>query len=344
MFGRELVDRLRAVTDFGVRTLPEQHVPRFQGAAHKEQQVRIGDARGVEPGVEFVVGERPSGVRRQKPAGRADDLVPAAIALKPEQGPALRRGRGPTGRWPGKVVRPSAQSQRGAKVRGRDGERTGAGGTGAPGDRCGCGSEQGVEPGVEPGERLQPGNEGERLGRDPGGPGAGREDRGGESFGPIGRCADNHGEVTQIVSAHGQNTTRRKADVNDLETCGRRLVGLTIAGHRRKMSTKEDDAMNRTLTLTVALAAGCLLFLAPAPARSEATSTEHTIRSGDNLHLIAGYYYGNPREWKRIWKANRKALAGPSRLTPGKTLRIEGTADDSLLGSYDEFRSRVRGK
>ena len=110
------------------------------------------------------------------------------------------------------------------------------------------------------------------------------------------------------------------------------------------MLPKEDDGMKRTLTCTVALAAGCLLSLAPVPARCADQTVEHTIQSGDNLHLIAGYYYGDPRQWKRIWKTNRKAVPGPNRLAPGRVLRIEGSPNDSLLGSYDDFRSRVRGK
>ncbi|MHB8835865.1 MAG: LysM peptidoglycan-binding domain-containing protein [Candidatus Methylomirabilia bacterium] len=102
--------------------------------------------------------------------------------------------------------------------------------------------------------------------------------------------------------------------------------------------------MKLIMRCTVALAAGFLLSLAPAPARCENQVVEHTIRSGDNLHLIAGYYYGNPREWQRVWKSNRKELAGPNRLLPGRMLRIEGSANDSLLGSYDDFRTRVRGQ
>ena len=102
--------------------------------------------------------------------------------------------------------------------------------------------------------------------------------------------------------------------------------------------------MKPRLTLACALAAGCLFCLAPASARSAAPTIEHTIRTGDNLHLIAGYYYGNPRQWKSVWKANRKALSSANHLVPGRILKIEGSADDTLLGSYDDFRSRVRGK
>lgn len=110
------------------------------------------------------------------------------------------------------------------------------------------------------------------------------------------------------------------------------------------MTIEEDDVMKRTLTCAVALAAGCILSLAPVPVLCAEQAVEHAIRTGDNLHLISGYYYGDPRQWKRIWKTNRKTLAGPNRLVPGKILKVEGFPDDSLLGSYDDFRSRVRGK
>jgi len=98
------------------------------------------------------------------------------------------------------------------------------------------------------------------------------------------------------------------------------------------------------LTYAVALAAGCVLSLAPAPARCAVQTVEHTIRSGDNLHLIAGYYYGDPRQWKSIWRTNRKNLTGPNRLVPGRVLRIDGSAGAGWPDSYEDFRSRVRGK
>lgn len=102
--------------------------------------------------------------------------------------------------------------------------------------------------------------------------------------------------------------------------------------------------MKRAMTCVVAAAAGCALLWAPGPARGEVQTVGHTIRSGDNLHLIAGYYYGDPRQWKRIWRLNRKAVPAPSRLVPGRVLRIEPDAGEGWQDSYEDFVSRVRGK
>lgn len=86
------------------------------------------------------------------------------------------------------------------------------------------------------------------------------------------------------------------------------------------------------------------MTLAPAPARCASQTVEHTIRSGDNLHLIAGYYYGDPRQWKKIWKTNRKSLVRPNNLVPGRVLLVDSPTGDGWRGSYEDFRSRVRGK
>ncbi len=102
--------------------------------------------------------------------------------------------------------------------------------------------------------------------------------------------------------------------------------------------------MKRTMTLVFPLVVGCALFCAPGVAPCAAQTVEHTIRSGDNLHLIAGYYYRDPRQWKRIWKLNRKTLAGPNSLVPGKTLLIESSPGQGWETPYDEFRTRVSGK
>lgn len=102
--------------------------------------------------------------------------------------------------------------------------------------------------------------------------------------------------------------------------------------------------MKSALRHVLALVAGCSVVLASGPARSEVQTVEHTVRSGDNLHLIAGYYYRDPRQWKRIWKLNRKALRGPSQLVPGTVLRVESSPGLGWEIPYEDFRSRVRGK
>jgi hypothetical protein len=98
------------------------------------------------------------------------------------------------------------------------------------------------------------------------------------------------------------------------------------------------------MTIALTTMAGCILLCTPGQARCAGQAVEHTIRSGDNLHLIAGYYYRDPRQWKRIWHANRKSVAAPSRIQPGKILRIEGSAGLAWEIPYEDFRSRVRGQ
>jgi len=110
------------------------------------------------------------------------------------------------------------------------------------------------------------------------------------------------------------------------------------------MKKREGDRMKRVMKFAFSGIAGCALFFAPGPARCGEQPVEHTIRPGDNLHLIAGYYYRDPRQWTRIWKANRRTLAAPSRIQPGKTLLIEGSAGLGWEIPYEDFRSRVRGK
>ncbi len=65
----------------------------------------------------------------------------------------------------------------------------------------------------------------------------------------------------------------------------------------------------------------------------------HEVRVGDNLHLIAGYYYGDARQWERIWSANNNLIENPNRIEPGLWLRIP---DANLPAEgYDQFLRRM---
>ncbi len=69
----------------------------------------------------------------------------------------------------------------------------------------------------------------------------------------------------------------------------------------------------------------------------------HQVQGEDNLHLIAAYYYGDARQWPRVYAANR-ALIGrnPSVIHKGQILKIHLPAGWAPLEPYDHFLARVR--
>lgn len=76
----------------------------------------------------------------------------------------------------------------------------------------------------------------------------------------------------------------------------------------------------------------------PSGATYENGVVSHPITSTDeNLHLLAGYYYNNPRAWKKIYNANRKIIRNPNRLPVGKTLKIHVGEGWKPRFSYTEW-------
>ncbi len=66
----------------------------------------------------------------------------------------------------------------------------------------------------------------------------------------------------------------------------------------------------------------------------------HEVQRGDNLRLIAGYYYGDTRHWEQIWRTNRAEVRNPNRIAPGTFLRIPDATTPAE--SYADFLARVR--
>lgn len=69
---------------------------------------------------------------------------------------------------------------------------------------------------------------------------------------------------------------------------------------------------------------------------------QHTVRAGDNLHLIAGYYFKDPRQWKKIYRLNKKNVRNASLLEPGTVIRVEVEPGRPWDIPYENFMSRVR--
>jgi hypothetical protein len=66
----------------------------------------------------------------------------------------------------------------------------------------------------------------------------------------------------------------------------------------------------------------------------------HQVMPGDDLHLIAGYYYGDARQWERIWDANRDQIRNPNVIERGALLRIPDAAVPAQ--PYPDFVARTR--
>ena len=89
------------------------------------------------------------------------------------------------------------------------------------------------------------------------------------------------------------------------------------------------------------LGSGAALLCPVAPeAATGPQDALHQVMPGDNLHLIAGYYYGDARQWERIWQANRDQISNPNVIERGALLRIPETVVPDE--PYADFVARTR--
>jgi nucleoid-associated protein YgaU len=67
----------------------------------------------------------------------------------------------------------------------------------------------------------------------------------------------------------------------------------------------------------------------------------HEVAERDNLSLIAGYYYKDPRQCKRVFDRNSATLTDPNLIIPGTLLKIESDPERRWNIPYGEFLSRI---
>lgn len=48
----------------------------------------------------------------------------------------------------------------------------------------------------------------------------------------------------------------------------------------------------------------------------------HTVKKGEELHLLAGYYYLDARQWVKIYQANLGNIINPNKIYPGQELYV----------------------
>ena len=67
----------------------------------------------------------------------------------------------------------------------------------------------------------------------------------------------------------------------------------------------------------------------------------HEVQRNDNLHLLAAYYYGDARQWRRIFHANREGIKNPNLLHIGQIVRIPLSPGWTVKEPYGEWKARV---
>lgn len=55
---------------------------------------------------------------------------------------------------------------------------------------------------------------------------------------------------------------------------------------------------------------------------SAGTTRTYVVAPGDSLSKIAKQVYGNMKDWRRIYDANRDIIQNPDLIYPGQTLRL----------------------
>ena len=63
----------------------------------------------------------------------------------------------------------------------------------------------------------------------------------------------------------------------------------------------------------------------PAPAATEAPEQKvefYEIKKGDTLSAIAKHYYGDYKQYPKIFEANRDVIGDPDKIYPGQKIRI----------------------
>lgn len=65
---------------------------------------------------------------------------------------------------------------------------------------------------------------------------------------------------------------------------------------------------------------------------------KYTVQKGDTLMNIVRTHYGHEKDWREVWKQNRKMVKDPNQIYPGQELDLP----DSLFDIGDWIRSLLK--
>ena len=78
-------------------------------------------------------------------------------------------------------------------------------------------------------------------------------------------------------------------------------------------------------------------------APSSMMEVRHLVGPGEDLHLLAAYYYGDARQWKKIYQANRSQIKNANRIHVKQVLRIEVPVDWKSPMPFSAWMEKVEG-
>ena len=83
-------------------------------------------------------------------------------------------------------------------------------------------------------------------------------------------------------------------------------------------------------------------FSAPAVPEGQAQYRLHRVGKEENLHLLAAYYYGDARQWNKIYQLNQKKIKNPNVIQEGQILKIDVPPGWQPRFSLPEFMDKER--
>ena len=69
---------------------------------------------------------------------------------------------------------------------------------------------------------------------------------------------------------------------------------------------------------------------------------QHTVRDGEFLYMLAGFYYRDGRKWNWIYETNRDLITNPNRIRPGTVLSIRVPRNWTPMMPYNVWYVRMR--
>ena len=126
----------------------------------------------------------------------------------------------------------------------------------------------------------------------------------------------------QVISVYGNVAT--DAQKQQAEQAIERALGTKVANHLTAQQAGGAAAGGGGLGIPgfPGAATGAVATGGGGGDVTTGRGQEYVVKSGDSLSKIAKQFYGDAKEWKRIYDVNRETIKNPDLIHPGQKLYI----------------------